>query len=195
MISIKFVEEPKKTYPVAHITFGDRAGGQRIRVPPGFRLFLNEDALINVIQLEGASTALPDAQVHNANCYWCMPTRESEAEVKEAWKDYKKAEIGSLWPVLWQPTSLDRDSLKDVINTSSVGHFLLNKALDGEDKHSRVLHELARFSSHSLISAVEASGERRADIEFGVTLVVAALKANDVILTSECLPFHYEITY
>ncbi|VDB96222.1 unnamed protein product [Peniophora sp. CBMAI 1063] len=197
MISIKLVQEPGAAFPVAHMTFMPLAGRQRIRVPPGFRIILNSDSsiLVERMQLEGAvPPALADARVHNANCYWLTPRREDGHAVREAWLRYEL--VGNLgpgallWPVFKQPTSFDRESLKDVITPWSVRHFLLNKALDVKDslipaanfveQRHRVHHARKRFSLNNIDFLMFLAGdpeERRADIEFGAKLVVAALNS------------------
>ncbi|VDB96227.1 unnamed protein product [Peniophora sp. CBMAI 1063] len=200
MISIKLVQEPGAAFPVAHVTFMPSAGRQRIRVPPGFRIVLRNDSSISVerMPLEGAvPPALTDAQVHNANCYWSVPRREDGHAVREAWLSYEWAgtsEHGALlWPVFKQPTSFDRESLKDVITPWSVRHFLLNKALEDRynpipsavfvEKRFRVHHARKRFSLtniNRLMILAGAPEERRADLEYGAKLVMAALNSEVV---------------
>ncbi|VDB96229.1 unnamed protein product [Peniophora sp. CBMAI 1063] len=200
VISIKLVQEPDAAFPVAHITFMPSAGRQRVRVPPGFKIVLKEDAsiLVERVQLEGViPPALADAQVHNANCYWIVPKREDGRAVRDAWLMYEL--VGNLgpgallWPVFKQPTSIDRESLKDVITPWSVRHFLLNKALDDTrnpitvinhvEKRFRVEHARKRFSFGNidrLMVMAGAPGERREDVEFGAKLVMAALNSGVV---------------
>ena len=90
------------------------------------------------------------------------------------------------WPILSQPTSLDRESLEDVLTPSAIGNFLRANVLDDMilpmvqmDKRFRVSHAYKRFQPGNverLTRRAELDEAQSAVVAYGAKLVMRALE-------------------
>ncbi|KZV70116.1 hypothetical protein PENSPDRAFT_665279 [Peniophora sp. CONT] len=193
LLSIKLQKFDNAPLPIAYITFSIASGRRRIRVPAGHKVSLECRGTIVIERLEledsgghtGSATPLAPVQVHNADFNWIGPKLVPDSVLRQGWVVYEFGNPEDIWwPVLDQPTILDRESLTDVLTPAAIRNFLLSDPLFDEEnpfplcmeKRIRMSRAYKRFQPGNVKRLTDVIDEaHRADVEYGARLVLEAL--------------------